>query len=162
MERPKFKHGTYIHSTEKDPLKRKEELQTILDYLKSKGEKVIDGYADSDDTCIWCDSESWYTYSAPSYRNHPITFQQLKEMFEEPFDPSKPFEVSDDAMNWCKGFDYYVGCEKRLKCCYVVSDGSDLAQFKYIRNIQTQKIKRSEIISVTTSQGTFTDFVIEE
>ena len=147
----------------------------ILDYLASKGQKVCNTATD-DDTHIWYDERSndFGAYMYCIYNENEITFKELQEILEgdstksdsidtSNFDPDKPFEVSNDGTftDIKQVYKHYIGFNSLNECHYVIlPNDHNCYWFKYIRNIEVKKIKRSDIISIKTSEGEITNFEI--
>lgn len=152
MERPNFKHGTYIESTETDIVKRREELQSILDYLESKGEK-ISGFLTKSDNSIFYNGFCWGSFASRLQNVHPITFHQLKEMFGDvdveiqknpttsfDFNSDSPFKaVRHDGKDWVHGYlvrktlhNKFDSPPSLIYVKYFIDSGSDLILFDSI------------------------------
>lgn len=77
------------------------------------------------------------------------------------FNPSNPFEVSDDGITWVnKEFTYYIGVNP-LNQKHVISRGSGISEWRYIRNIEKTKVKLSDIEGIIVNGETLTNFEIE-
>lgn len=167
--KPTFKHGTYIDATETDPLKRKEELQSILDYLKSKGEEVYPKPVKERDDHVWygVGLREWGACDCDNLKNHPLTFQELKAMFGDG-EVKMTFGLTHGNLEVIKKYtSRWEGAEFDRDSWVKIGEEIGWEPFTaclwYFRNQSKQtKIKPSDIISVTTSEGTFTNFEIVE
>lgn len=165
MKTVEFKEHTIVKGTPS-------ECAVMLKALKDAKYEVNDNFLSEKVNHIWFSAcGCWYPHhDLNSKCNHELTQSKLYEMIGvNTFNPSKPFEVSDDGENWddwheeLKNFIYdtYIGFCPNTKAHFVSSStGEGFDYFNFIRNIQPKQIKREDIESVTTKEGTFTNFEI--